>query len=115
MHTNTDRLFQGHALSVYLAPNELYILQPDEEVRLECRGGTLWLTLDHDLRDIVLESGQRWTIPASGRCIIYALQTSEVSMMTVCKVARPKVYPGDINVSECRRDRQPLGRLEPLA
>jgi hypothetical protein len=35
--------------------------------------GLTWVTLDHDLRDTVLGSGQRWTVPANRMVVITSL------------------------------------------
>ena len=37
-------------------------------------GGTLWLTLDGDPRDLVLEPGERVLVEAPGRVLAYALE-----------------------------------------
>lgn len=57
MYTNTALLFQGHPLTVGIKARELYTLQPDDEVCVACVSGLLWVTVDHDRRDIVLERG----------------------------------------------------------
>ena len=86
MYTNTAVLLQGHPLTVGIGARELYVLQPDDDVCLACVSGSLWATLDHDVRDIILERGQSFTIPARRRCLIYALERSDARMTT--KAAR---------------------------
>ena len=78
--TNTALLLQGHPLTVGLAAHALYTLQPDDDICLACVSGSLWVTLDHDPRDVILERGQHWTMPARRRCVIYALQPSNARM-----------------------------------
>ena len=80
MYTNTASLLQGHALTVGIRARKIYALRPDGELRVACVSGALWVTLDNDPRDIVLERGQSWTIPARGRCLIYALGASEARL-----------------------------------
>jgi hypothetical protein len=89
MNTNTALFFQGHALTVGLAARELYTLMPDDEVRLACVSGSLWVTLDHDRRDIILERGQNWTMPARRRCVIYALEASDAQMVAIAAARAP--------------------------
>lgn len=45
---------------------------------LACLSGTLWATLDDDLRDIVLEPGDSWIVPVGKRCLLYALDAAEL-------------------------------------
>lgn len=40
--------------------------------------GTLWVTLDHDVRDIVLEPGQCFVVPDSRGVTVSALSTRAV-------------------------------------
>ncbi len=37
---------------------------------IDCRRGTLWITVDHDLRDIVLEAGESYVIAGSGSVLV---------------------------------------------
>ena len=53
-----------------------------------CRQGALWITLDNDPRDIVLEAGQRFTTPAKSQALLYALKASRVTLTPVL-VASP--------------------------
>jgi hypothetical protein len=80
MDLNTASFLQGHAMTVGIGSRALCVVRPDADVCLACVGGTLWVTLDHDLRDIILEPGQHWTIPARKRCLIYALQASHACL-----------------------------------
>jgi len=41
--------------------------------RLTSAAGTLWITVDHDVRDIVLEPGQGFTVPTGEQVTISAL------------------------------------------
>jgi len=78
--THTALLFQGHPVTVGLPAHAFYTLQPDDDICLACVNGSLWVTLDHDPRDVILERGQHWTMPARRRCVIYALQPSDARM-----------------------------------
>lgn len=40
---------------------------------LSSRCGTLWVTIDHDARDIVLEPGQRFEVPSAEPLLVSAL------------------------------------------
>lgn len=44
--------------------------------RVECLGGCVWITLDGDRRDIVVEGGQAFTADRDQRALIHALEAS---------------------------------------
>lgn len=41
--------------------------------RMYCQSGTVWITLDHDTRDVVLEAGDSFSTPEHKRALVYAL------------------------------------------
>ena len=41
--------------------------------RLECRRGAVWLTFDHDRRDLVLEAGQELRVDSRRPVLVTAL------------------------------------------
>ena len=47
---------------------------PRGELTVRCASGSLWLTLDHDPRDIVLEAGERVALDGRRRALAYALE-----------------------------------------
>jgi hypothetical protein len=66
-------------------------LPQGREWRVACGAGCLWLTLDGDLRDIVLEQGEASVVPASRRALVYAFDDSvlEVSAGATGVPGRP--------------------------
>jgi len=66
-----------------LAPNELVKLDGARGTTLRVTRGTLWLTLEHDTRDIVLEAGDAFTIDRGGLTLVEAQGKA-----TVCVMAR---------------------------
>jgi hypothetical protein len=46
--------------------------------RVECLDGCVWITLDGDPRDIVVEAGQTFTADRNQRALIHALEASLV-------------------------------------
>jgi len=49
-------------------------------VQIECREGSVWITLDGDPRDVVLERGGLFSTAEHRRALIYALQGARVSV-----------------------------------
>jgi hypothetical protein len=66
-----------------LAPRELVKLDGARGTTLRVTRGTLWLTLEGDLRDIVLAAGDSFTIDRGGLTLIEAQNSA-----TVCVLAR---------------------------
>ena len=85
-----------------LAPGELVQLDGARGTTLRVTRGTLWITLEDDVRDVVLSAGDTFTIDRGGLTLVEAQNTA-----TVCVLAR--------HVTEVRRrDEQPgLGRASP--
>lgn len=46
-------------------------------------GGALWLTLDNDPRDLVLDHGERVLLEAPGRVLAYALEHAQMEVRSV--------------------------------
>ena len=58
-----------------------------------CRRGSLWITLDNDPRDIVLEAGESFFSAEHRRALVYAFQASVVAMRTVAAPDLPRARP----------------------
>lgn len=65
---------------------------PGRALRVACAGGSLWLTLDHDLRDIVLERGDSVDVAGDRRALVYALEDAVLELAAVPQVA-PRALP----------------------
>lgn len=57
-------------------------------ITIACREGALWLTLDNDLRDIVLEPGESYTGPDHRPAMIYALKPSSLALSAPPRATR---------------------------
>lgn len=55
---------------------------------ITCRAGTVWITQDSDPRDVILESGQSFTLDALRRTIVYGLDASTLSIDAPMEVAQ---------------------------
>ena len=59
-------------------------------VRIDARAGAVWVTQDHDRRDIVLGPGESFTLDAPGRAIVQAFEPSRFRLTQAGAVA-PRV------------------------
>jgi hypothetical protein len=66
--------------TLQLARRDSIRLVPRKPVRVDCADGTLWITADHDPRDIVLEAGESWTGGCGSTVLIHALKPSQVRL-----------------------------------
>ncbi len=83
---------------LHLPHHAIHSLPDAAGVQIGCIEGTVWLTLDGDARDIILEAGEVFAAPEHRRALIYALQPSRISL------GSPAVLP--------RLDRaRPLGHV----
>ena len=57
-------------------------------VDIVCRDGTVWITLDNDIRDYVLEAGDSFRNTQHTRALIYAMRPSRIAV-TAAKIDRP--------------------------
>lgn len=70
-----------HSLS--LAKGAVLTVPDIAGLQVVCRQGSVWLTLDHDLRDVVLECGERFDGLEHRRALLYALEPACVALRPV--------------------------------
>jgi len=89
MNTSTcaDAALHTRAFSLNLRHQALFSVPDAADVRIACVVGAVWITLDNDPRDIVLESCGVFTTPEHRRAIIYAMKPSTIT------VAAPTMAP----------------------
>jgi hypothetical protein len=85
-------------------------------VQIECRSGSLWITLDDDRRDFIVEAGERFSTPAHTQAIVYALRAAVVVVQQAKRPAAPSraVAVGHARTDEPSRLRWP-GLQQPVA
>jgi hypothetical protein len=76
-------LCTGYTKVWELAPSELVRLPEARGTTLRVTRGRLWITLENDMRDIVLEAGDSYVIDRGGLTLVEAQKAS-----TVCVLAR---------------------------
>lgn len=68
---HTHRIQKGATVSVQ-RPNGLEVA---------CLQGTLWITHDGDVKDVVLERGQRYVADRNARMLVHALDAAELRLL----------------------------------
>ena len=66
---------------------------PRGALTIRCASGSLWLTLDHDPRDIVLEAGERLALDGRRRALAYALEDAVLEVAPVSAPATAGASP----------------------
>jgi len=56
--------------------------------RVECLAGSIWITQDGDLRDIVLEPGEAFDFDRSGDALLSAFADSRYLLLDACAPQR---------------------------
>ena len=75
-------------LDLNLRQDAMLRLPDTAGVQVVCRDGTVWITLDRDPRDIVLEAGDRFASSEHRRAVVMALAPSSISVCTTAAPAR---------------------------
>lgn len=57
-----------------LAARRLFDIPDAAAVQVRCTSGSLWITLDHDPRDIILAPGESFFTTEHKRALLYALE-----------------------------------------
>lgn len=77
-------------LDLSLGQNSMLHLPDAAGVQIACRNGTVWITLEGDPRDIVLEAGERFASIEHRNALVMAMAPSSIS---VCSDAAPAPSP----------------------
>jgi hypothetical protein len=67
--------------AISLRHGDTHRIEAGRGLRVQCLTGTLWLTQDHDLRDIVLEPGDGATIERDGLSVVTALRDAQFVLL----------------------------------
>ena len=69
------------ASHIVLAADQFLKLEGAVGVRISSRRGTVWITQDGDLRDVVLRPGEAFVIEREGPSIVQALEPAELAIV----------------------------------
>jgi hypothetical protein len=70
-----------HRSAIALPKGELYRIRHGAGRRIEALSGCLWVTMDHDLRDIVVEAGEGFSIDRDDDTLVSALDHSSFVLL----------------------------------
>jgi hypothetical protein len=87
--------------TVSLPARQLFELPDASSARILCTSGCLWLTLDDDPRDIILEPGDSFETGERRRALLYAMQGS--AFLLAARPQRTRRRRLSKNRSDCSR------------
>ncbi|MET3442292.1 hypothetical protein ABIC94_003076 [Variovorax paradoxus] len=90
MSTRTSSSSRFH---VSLPTRSIFAVPDGAGVGIECRSGSVWVTLDHDPRDIVLAPGDRFEGTDHRRVLVSALESSCITVSHAQPAAMPLPAP----------------------
>jgi len=67
---------------VLLAPHQSVGIHDGLGHKVVCDSGVIWITQDHVPRDIILESGESFTLDRPGRALVHAFEASAIAVRT---------------------------------
>ena len=73
-----QRIQRADASVHALAKGSTFKLQQPQGFRVECLEGCVWITLDRDMRDTVLEAGESYCADHQSRVLVYALAAANI-------------------------------------
>ena len=77
-----------HQVSFDLPKAGMLRLDDMSGIELRCLSGTLWLTLDNDPKDVVLEAGDSFVTTSSRPAIVYALAPASAKLLHAAGASR---------------------------
>jgi hypothetical protein len=87
-------LCNGYDKVVELADGDLVEIHDGHGTTLRVTKGTLWITQEHDTRDIVLRAGDVWTVERQGLTLLQAQGATVLCAVgTAALFAQPRSRP----------------------
>ena len=74
-----------HQYQVSLGHQGLFDIADAAGVTVRCDEGSVWLTLDNDPRDFVLEAGEVFTTAEHRHALVYALGTASITLQAAAQ------------------------------
>jgi hypothetical protein len=93
-HTMRPAPFDGRPVAL---PRGTIVTLPDAAgLRIACLRGCVWLTVDDDPRDIVLERGETYTPTVHKRVMFHALEASCIAAQAEVTATARRALPGPL-------------------
>jgi Protein of unknown function (DUF2917) len=89
MSTSSTKSSAASRFHVSLPTRSVFAVPDGAGVGIECRSGSVWVTLDRDTRDIVLAPGERFESTEHRRVLVSALQPSCITVSDAQPAAIP--------------------------
>lgn len=70
-----------HRAAITLRKGELHRIHDGAGQRIEALSGALWVTIDNDLRDIVVAPGEGFRIDRNGDTLVSALDDASFALL----------------------------------
>ncbi len=67
--------------AITLRKGQLHRIHDGAGQRIEALSGALWVTIDHDLRDIVVAPGEGFSIDRNGDTLVSALDDARFALL----------------------------------
>jgi len=77
-------------LDLTLAHQAMFSVSDAAGVQITCHEGSLWVTLDDDPRDVVVDAGGSFLTTEHRRALIYAMKPSSLRLVMAAAAARPR-------------------------
>ena len=77
-----------HPASINLRKGGIHRLPKARGQRVESLSGSLWITMDHDLRDILVKPGEGFSIDGHGDALISALDDARFVVLEPANASR---------------------------
>lgn len=85
--------FDSQALTLHLHRAQMVRLPETRGARVACLSGSVWITEDGDVRDIVLEPGESHLSDGTGAMLIYGLEETDIDIADPADDAQVKAWP----------------------
>ena len=73
-----DMIIESPVLA--LQPGQVVTLDDAQGVRIRATGGSVWVTYEDNLKDLVIGPGETLVIARNGRTVVQALQPAQVAL-----------------------------------
>ena len=73
-----DMIIESPVLA--LQPGQVVTLDDAQGVRIRATGGSVWVTYEDNLKDLVIGPGETLVIARNGRTVVQALQPAQVAV-----------------------------------